>query len=135
MSQTKEWGILPAQTLARELFVRSRLEGHYVDKTHALEKHLRAPADATVYTCPDRFGKTMFLSMFAQFLDITKDSRKLFEGLKVSANRELCQKWMNQCPVLFLSLKDETSTSLEEALQNIRNHISYACREHMFCDN
>ena len=46
MSQTKEWGILPAQTLARELFVRSRLEGHYVDKTHALEKHLRAPADA-----------------------------------------------------------------------------------------
>lgn len=132
MSQTKEWGILPAQTLARELFVRSRLEGHYVDKTHALEKHLRAPADATVYTCPDRFGKTMFLSMFAQFLDITKDSRKLFEGLKVSANRELCQKWMNQCPVLFLSLKDETSTSLEEALQNIRNHISYACREHSY---
>ena len=53
MSQTKEWGILPAQTLARELFVRSRLEGHYVDKTHALEKHLRAPADATVYTCPE----------------------------------------------------------------------------------
>lgn len=132
MSQTEERGILPAQTPARELFAKTRLEGRYVDKTHALEKHLRAPADATVYTCPDRFGKSMFLSMFAQFLDITKDSRKLFEGLKVSANRELCQKWMNQCPVLFLSLKDETSTSLEEALQNIRNNISYACREHSY---
>ena len=132
MSQTKEWGILPAQTLARELFVRSRLEGIYVDKTHALEKHLRAPADATVYTCPDRFGKTMFLSMFAQFLDITKDSRKLFAGLKVSANEELCQKWMNQYPVLFLSLKDETSTNFAEALHNMGRHISYACREHSY---
>lgn len=132
MSQTKEWGILPDETPARELFAKTRLEGSYVDKTHALEKHLRAPADATVYTCPDRFGKTMFLSMFANFLDITKDSRKLFAGLKVSANRELCQKWMNQYPVLFLSLRDETSTNFAEALHSMGRHISYAYREHSY---
>ena len=103
------------------------LEGHYVDKTHALEKHLRAPADATVYTCPDRFGKTMFLSMFAQFLDITKDSRKLFAGLKVSANEELCQKWMNQYPVVLLSLQNVKGATSEEAMDCLRKEIALVC--------
>ena len=88
-------------------FARTRLEnGYYVDKTGFLEKFLRAPADATLFTRPRLFGKTMFLFMLEAFFDIAKDSRKLFEGLAVSANRELCAQWMNQYPVLFLSFKD-----------------------------
>jgi len=35
----------------------------------------------------------------ANFLDITKDSKQMFEGLAISQNTELCKKWMNQCPV------------------------------------
>ena len=77
-------------------FARTRLEnGYYVDKTVFLEKFLRAPADATLFTRPRLFGKTMFLSMLEEFFDIAKDSRKLFEGLAVSSNRELCAQWMN----------------------------------------
>ena len=59
----------------------------------------------TLITRPRRFGKTIGMSMLAYFFDIRKDSRKLFEDLKISRNIELCQKWMNQYPTLFISFK------------------------------
>ena len=98
-------------------FARTRKEnGYYIDKTGFLEKFLRAPAEATLFTRPRLFGKTMFLFMLAEFFDITKDSRKLFEGLAVSANRELCAQWMNQYPVIFLSLRNVSGRTFADAL-------------------
>ena len=114
-------------------FATTRLEnGYYVDKTGFLEKFLRAPADATLFTRPRLFGKTMFLSMLEEFFDIAKDSRKLFEGLAVSANRELCAQWMNQYPVIFLSLKDVDKPTYKEALKKIRSLVSDVCLAHNY---
>ena len=36
---------------------------------------------------------------------IRKESRSIFEGLKITEHEEFCKKWMNQYPVLFLSFK------------------------------
>ena len=53
--------------------------------------------------------------MLENFFDIRKDSKELFEGLEIMENPALCKKWMNQWPVIFLSLKDVDGLSYEEA--------------------
>ena len=106
--------------------------GYYVDKTGFIEEFLqnpadealfRVPSDATLITRPRRFGKTLFMSMLAEFFDIAKDSQKIFDGLVVSANEALCAQWMNQYPVIFLSLKDVEGDSFDEAIDEFNNKI------------
>ncbi len=116
--------------------------GYYVDKTGFIEEFLqnpadsskfRVPSDATLFTRPRRFGKTLFLSMLAEFFDINKDSHKLFEGLAVSANKALCDQWMNKYPVLFLTLKDSTKKpAFERALAHIHVLIRTFCNQHKY---
>lgn len=80
---------------------------YYVDKTGLIEEIIRTEdTEVTLFTRPRRFGKTLGMSMLARFWDIREDSRELFKGLKISENQELCEKWMNQYPVVFLSFKD-----------------------------
>ncbi len=68
--------------------------------------------------------------MLAEFFDITKDSCELFAGLKVAENEALCKKWMNQYPVISLSLKDVEGDSFAKALKRLRSLVSDFCREH-----
>ena len=70
---------------------------YYADKTeliHALVK--TEPAEITLFTRPHRFGKTLVMSMLASFFDIRRDSKDLFEGLKIAEDQKLCELWMNQ---------------------------------------
>ena len=73
---------------------------YYVDKTGLIEDLLEKE---TLITRPRRFGKTMGMSMLANFFDIRKDSTAMFAGLQISKNATLCKEWMNQWPVVFLS--------------------------------
>lgn len=42
----------------------------------------------------------------------------MFDGLKVAKNNKmLCEKWMNQCPVIFLSFKDVDGRTFENAFE------------------
>ena len=97
---------------------------YYVDKTAFLENFLSSSqASVALFTRPRRFGKTLFMSMLAEFFDVTKDSRSLFEGLAVSRNTNLCKEWMNQYPVISLSLKGVGGASFEDAFAKFRNQI------------
>ena len=62
--------------------------------------------EVTLITRPRRFGKTLAMSMLNSFFDIRKDNQKIFEGLEVSKEKELCTRWMNQRPTIFLTLKN-----------------------------
>ncbi len=77
-------------------------KGYYVDKTGFLERFFH-PGAATLFTRPHGFGKSLMLSMLAEFLDLTKDSRELFAGLGISAHEDVCREWMNQYPVVLVS--------------------------------
>ena len=59
------------------------------------------PAEITLFTRPRRFEKTLVMSMLASFFDIRRDSRDLFEGLKIAEDQKLCELWMNKWPVIF----------------------------------
>ena len=96
---------------------------YYVDKTFLIKELLKTTATkVTLITRPRRFGKTMAMSMLADYFDIRENSQDLFEGLEISKETDLCKEWMNQWPVVFLSLKDigfneeidENGTTFEE---------------------
>ena len=108
-------------------------EYYYVDKTNLIKELLESRiAEVTLITRPRRFGKTIGMSMLAYFFDIRKDSRKLFEDLKISRDIELCQKWMNQYPTLFLSFKDVDGTTFENAFNFLKFIISEVCKQHVY---
>ena len=46
------------------------------------------------------------MSMLENFFNITKNSKELFTGLKISKNVELCNNYMNQYPTIFITLKE-----------------------------
>lgn len=105
--------------------------GYYVDKTWFLEAFLKAPADAILFTRPRRFGKTLFISMLAEFFDMKKQSQDLFSGLKVASNEELCKMWMNKFPVISISLKKVNGETFNQALEIIRDLLASVCTMHI----
>ena len=117
-------------------FREIREEGYYyIDKTGLIEELLhKQGTKITLITRPRRFGKSLGMSMLAHFFDIREDSRRLFEGLKVSGNKELCEKWRNQYPVLFLSFKDIDGLDFEGAKDMLRSRIFELCMEHSYLE-
>ena len=86
---------------------------YYVDKTMLIEDVLSDKV--MLYTRPRRFGKTLNMSMLYYFFsNKEKDNAYLFNGLKVSENKEIL-KHQNQYPVIFLTLKDLKYTNFSDA--------------------
>lgn len=117
-------------------FAEIRANGYYyVDKTGLLREILNSEAiKVTLLTRPRRFGKTLGMSMLANFFDICKKSEGLFANLEISRYPELCEKWMNQYPVLFLSFKDVDGSTFENALDLLKFTISQFCDEHSYLE-
>ena len=88
-------------------FAEIRQNGYYyVDKTALIGELLKTTATkVTLITRPRRFGKTLAMSMLDTFFDIRKNSRALFEGLAITKDQGLCEKWMNQWPTVFVSFR------------------------------
>ncbi len=114
-------------------FAKLRSGGcYYIDKTGLIRELLSESFDVNLITRPRRFGKTLTMSMLAEFFDIRKDSGRLFEGLEIADDSELCAEWMNRWPVLFLTLKDVEGNGYEEAYDMIQFVISSLCGEHEY---
>ena len=106
---------------------------YYVDKSLLVEQLLKTTGTkVTLITRPRRFGKTIGMSMLANFFDIRKESSKLFEGLNITQNQTLCKKWMNQWPTIFFSLKDIDGLTFESAYNQLLIQISDLYKEHTY---
>ena len=88
---------------------------YYIDKTGLLIEILNNWAEVNLFTRPRRFGKSLNMSMLQTFLEIGCD-KTLFDGLKISEEKELCQKYMGQFPVISVSLKGVEGQTFPEAL-------------------
>lgn len=112
-------------------FEKIRSSGfYYIDKTGLIAELLRVNAEVTLITRPRRFGKTLGMSMLENFFDIRKDSKALFDGLEIAKNQNLCDKWMNRWPVVFLSLKNVDGLNFSDAYQQLVYEISLLYQEH-----
>lgn len=59
-------------------------ENYYVvDKSLMIKEYMDRGSEVTLITRPRRFGKTINMSMLAEFFDITKDSREIFKDTAV----------------------------------------------------
>ena len=97
-------------------FTKIREQGYYyVDKTGLISDLLEDIAEVTLITRPRRFGRTMGMSMLANFFDIRIDSKNLFQGLEISNHTALCETWQNQWPVLFFCFKDISGLTFASA--------------------
>lgn len=108
---------------------------YYIDKTGFIEELLEETFSVNLITRPRRFGKTLTMSMLSEFFDIRKDSRSIFNGLQITHCTDLCRQWMNQWPVLFLTLKDIQGSTFEEAFELLQFAVSSLCMEHDYLES
>ena len=113
-------------TVGKSDFVSLReSKNYYVDKTELIYELVNDTGnEVTLFTRPRRFGKTLMMSMMESFFDISKDSRGLFENLAISDHDAFCKEWMNQYPVIFLSLKDVESEDYDGAYRMLKSCIA-----------
>ena len=98
-----------------ENFEKLRQEDfYYIDKTRLIEQLLTRWGEVNLFTRPRRFGKSLNMSMLQSFFEIGKD-KTLFDGLRISDNQELCEKYQGKFPVVSVSLKGINGATYEEA--------------------
>lgn len=106
---------------------------YYVDKSELIRELLKTSiAKVTHITRPRRFGKTLAMSMLANFFDIRQKNESLFQGLAVSSDSSLCKEWMNQWPVVFLSLKNIDGLTFSTAYQQLAYEIGLLFEKHKY---
>ena len=115
-----------------ESFEEIRKEGfYYVDKTGVIGQLLEKWGKVNLFTRPRRFGKSLNMSMLKAFFEIGGDSA-LFEGLKISEKKELCEKYMGQSPVISISLKSVEGLSFEAAKKALKDILGVEAGRYYF---
>ena len=108
-------------------------KAYYVDKTEMIREFLSDRFKSNVlFARPRRFGKTLTMTMFRDFLDIRQDSREIFSGLKIMEYPETVNQYMNQFPVIFLSLKEVYGLHFESVFRNLQTTISNLFDEYSY---
>ena len=98
-----------------ENFEEIRTAGfYYVDKTGLIRDLLENYGKVNLFTRPRRFGKTLNMSMLKYFFEYGHD-RGLFNGLDISGEKELCDRYMGNFPVISISLKGVGGKSIGAA--------------------
>ena len=92
---------------------------YYIDKTMLIEQLLENWGEVNLFTRPRRFGKTLNMSMLKTFFKIGSNPA-LFDGLKISENKEICTKYMGQFPVISISLKSVEGLSYQAACEALK---------------
>ena len=95
---------------------------YYVDKTGMIEELLNCWGEVNLFTRPRRFGKSLNMSMLKCFFQYSGD-KTVFEGLKITENKELCEKYMGRFPVISITLKGVNSRDFEGARAMLRSTI------------
>ncbi len=96
-----------------------REDFYYVDKTGLIVDLLADWGEVNLFTRPRRFGKTLNMSMLKAFFEIGGD-KGIFDGLKVTEDKALCEKYMGKYPVVFVSLKGVDGLTFEDAYGRLR---------------
>ena len=95
---------------------------YYVDKTMFIAELLQNWGKVNLFTRPRRFGKSLNMSMLKCFFEIGGDPA-LFSGLKITKEKELCEEYMGQFPVISISLKSVDGLNFESASAALRTVI------------
>ena len=95
---------------------------YYVDKTLFIKELLENWGEVNQFTRPRRFGKSLNMSMLQSFFEVGSDPA-LFDGLKISREKELCANYQGKFPVISISLKSVDGRSFVSASAALRTII------------
>ena len=103
---------------------------YFVDKTPYLKTVFTDQSAVMLFTRPRRFGKTLLISVFDSFLKINPEKPfdnskqlELFKGTKILEDKEFCDKFMGQCPVITITLKKVDSTNFKEFYESFASAV------------
>lgn len=98
---------------------------YYMDKTGLIIDLINSWGKVNLFTRPRRFGKSLNMSMLQSFFEVDCD-KSLFNGLNVTKEKELCDKYMGKFPVVAISLKDVDGLTFKDAYNSLCHVI---CKE------
>ena len=103
---------------------------YFVDKSPYLKTVFTDQSAVMLFTRPRRFGKTLLISMFDSFLKINPEKPfdnskqlELFKGTKILEDKEFCDKFMGQCPVITITLKKVDGTNFKEFYESFASAV------------
>ena len=109
------------------------IESHsyYVDKTPFIRTVFKEnTSKVMLITRPRRFGKTLTMSTFYDFLSLnienpgdTSLQEKWFKNTKIFEDREFCSEYMGKFPVIFISLKAVSGSDFTGAYEQFGSII------------
>ena len=96
---------------------------YYVDKTSFIKTVFeKNKANVMLITRPRRFGKTLTMSTFYDFLALDPEKpgdvsqqEKWFAGTEIFDDKEFCAKYMGKFPVIFVSFKTIVHQNFNDA--------------------
>lgn len=105
---------------------------YYVDKTGMIRDLVMSGAEVTLFTRPRRFGKSLNMSMLRSFFSIAPQENKIFDGLEILRESEICDKYMGKYPVILLSLKEISAMEYAKAKELLVLNINEMARKHQY---
>ncbi len=109
----------------------SKEDFYYVDKTRFIAELLNNWGKVNLFTRPRRFGKSLNMSMLKSFFEIGTD-KELFDGLQISQDKELCEKYMGKFPVVSVTLKGVDGLTFQSAKDALRSVIGLEALQFRF---
>jgi len=104
---------------------------YYIDKTNMINELLNNWSKVNLFTRPRRFGKSLNMSMLRYFFEIGTD-HTLFNGLKISDEKEICKEYMGKFPVISISLKDVSGANFSKAVYKLKSIIRNESLRHQY---
>ena len=124
------YGIGIGQSDFRALRIR---KNYYIDKTMYIKDIIDNEASVLLVTRPRRFGKTLNMSMLKYYFDCTKkDSKELFDGLKIMEQEEKYTSKLGYYPCIYITLKDVNEDTYEKMILNMKTAMLNTYKEHMY---
>lgn len=104
---------------------------YYIDKTGLIKELIENWAEVNLFTRPRRFGKSLNMSMLKSFFELGTDAA-IFEGLKITKEKNLCDAYMGKFPVIAVSMKDINAGSYEMACKMAAQVINGEARRFQY---
>ena len=106
---------------------------YFIDKTMYIKDIIDNQSGVALITRPRRFGKTLNMSMLRYFFDCNvKDSKELFEGLKIMEQDKKYTSKLGEYPCIYLTLKDVNDSNYEKMILDLKTAVLEMYREHMY---
>ena len=106
---------------------------YYIDKTMYIKDILNNKSEIVLVTRPRRFGKTLNMSMLKYYFDCTKkDSKELFQGLKILEQEEKYTSKLGYYPVIYVTLKDAGLMNYNLMMMQLKTIMMEVYYEHRY---